>query len=136
MDTWSAIITISALAIPTIATIITTAINNKHQMRIKRIEDFEKQKVLAIQEYIKSVSSLINNVNDESIKKYYSSLANVYLYVAKNDCLGLEQITDRININESKLSLDNNSYKWLLSWVADLGKSNIANYNSDVTAKV
>lgn len=73
------LITLAALASP----IITTVINNSHQMELKRLEEIHNnpKKDIAINEYIAAAASFISRCENESCDSVYwekSALLRLY----------------------------------------------------------
>lgn len=111
--------------------VITTYLNNKHQIRMKHLNDFEDKKLIAIRNYLDSVSLLIRDESAENVLNYYSCLAQLYLYIPEKKCTWLNNITDRIGI-EDQYKLKEKDYLSVVHWLSGLGDLNINSYNNDL----
>lgn len=111
--------------------VITTFFNNRHEIRMKHLNDFENRKLIAIQNYLDSVTKLIQNESSENILNYYSCLAHLYLYIPEKECIWLNDITDKIGI-EDEYKLKERDYMSVVYWLSSLGNLNIHSYVQDL----
>ena len=109
---------------------ITAFINNRHQIRLKQITDFETNKQLAIENLINSVYKLIKDDSLENKLNYKCCLANLYLYIPREDCLDLERITSRIDLNDNDYPINEHTINDLVAWASLVGEMNIHTYKS------
>lgn len=120
--------------------VITTYLNNHHQIRLKRLKDFEDKKVLAIQRYSDAACSVIKDKNSETISEYFNALANLYLYVPKEKCVSVEHITSCIIFSEdsnckfdkSHFVLTVDFYNNILDLTSSLGMENVHTYETEL----
>lgn len=112
--------------------VITTYLNNKHQIRMKHLNDFEDKKLIAIQNYLDSVSKLIQSESSENVLNYYSCLAQLYLYIPSRKCTWLNDITDKIGEQDDRFKLKEKHYMSVVHWVSNLGDINISSYSDDL----
>lgn len=92
-----AIIAFSAVISPTISTYL----NNKHQLKIEKLELFEKCKYEAIEEFTKSVESYYyhRTVSQKRID-FESSIANLYIYFSIPNYSLFDKLKEYINKND------------------------------------
>ena len=77
-----AIIAIVAVVSP----VISTHINNKHQLKVEKLKLFEKRKYDAIENFTKSVEIYYHHrTNYEKQINFESSIANLYIYFSIPD---------------------------------------------------
>lgn len=80
--TLSILIAVIALVSP----IITTVINNRHQLKLKKIDMYEEAKRKALSEFIENAQEyLLKPSYIEPTVKYYSSLDKLFLYFTDID---------------------------------------------------
>lgn len=80
--TLSIVIAVIALISP----IITTVINNRHQLKIKKIDMYEESKRQALSEFIENAQEyLLNSDYEKPTIKYHSSLDKLFLYFSDID---------------------------------------------------
>lgn len=84
----SAIAAIAAI----IAPLITTWVNNKYQVKIRKMELFQNRKVEVIAAYTSAVSNYISSPNIKVRNDYYSCYGEVFLYVNKNHWSKIESL--------------------------------------------
>lgn len=108
--------------------VITAYLNNNHALRMKRIENFEKEKLLAFQNLIDCVYNLVKDTNEDTILNYYSAVSKVYLYIPQKDCSNLYRIDEKLECNQ-KLNIDD--FDYIMRFASDLGKENITNYQAN-----
>ena len=69
-----------------ISPIITTLINNHHQLKIKKIDMYETAKRKALQNFIISTEEYFSSNRDiEKLIKFNSSINELYIYFSIND---------------------------------------------------
>ena len=74
-------IAISAIISP----MLTTWLNNRHQAKIKRIENYELAKRQALLDYISASYKCISHKNHETEANFYIALNNLYVYFPNID---------------------------------------------------
>lgn len=75
--TIASIIAVAAFLSP----IVTCFLNNKHQLKIKKLDMYEKAKRDALNEFIECTEDYLLNLNfTEQNVKYYSSLNKLFIY--------------------------------------------------------
>lgn len=80
--TLSIVIAVIALVSP----IITTVINNRYQLKLKKIDMYEEAKRQVLSDFIENAQEyLLNPGYIESTVKYYSSLDKLFLYFSDID---------------------------------------------------
>ena len=75
----SSVAALSAILAP----VITTMMNNNHQLKLKELDSNEGHKRKIIESYISSASEYINNPCSDSSEKYYEYKNLIYFYISK-----------------------------------------------------
>ncbi len=81
MEWYSYVVAVILLISSIISPIITTLINNQHQIKIKKIEMYENCKKEALSNFIECAEDYLLNFNfAEQSVKYYSALNKLFIY--------------------------------------------------------
>lgn len=76
-----------------ISPIATAIINNKHQLEIKQIENYELSKRKALENYITASFNLSANKNATTEANFFIALNNLYLYFPEIDTISYDDLS-------------------------------------------
>lgn len=92
-----AILGISAILSPT----ITTWLNNKHQLKLKQLEVFEKNKLESIEKFTKAVEYFyIHRTVNQARIDFEASVANLFIYFSIPNNSLFDDLRDNIDSND------------------------------------
>lgn len=81
MEWYSYVVAVILLISSIVSPIITTLINNHHQIKVKKIEMYEEAKQNALSNFIECAEDYLLNLNfAEQSVKYYSALNKLFIY--------------------------------------------------------
>lgn len=93
---WTAIISGVTLIAAILSPILTTIINNRYQLKLRKSEFLEKHKAEVIENYLKNVGAVINNPSNENFEKFGFNSKEVYLYISPDHWSLLDEIENQI----------------------------------------
>ena len=110
LEKYSYAITIILLISSIISPIVTTVINNKHQLALKKLDMYEIEKRKALADFIECAEDfLLNPHYVEQSVKYYSSLDKLFIYfsdISLNTFTSLEKASKNLDdLSIAKLEL-------------------------------
>lgn len=92
--------------------------NNKHQLKLKKIEIYELSKRNVLKDFIKASTDIYNNDFDGSLENFYDSIN--YLYIFFNNVPdGLTSLIDLRNESHEDFFNEVNNYVQVLSQEID-----------------
>lgn len=81
MEWFSQAVAVILLIASIISPIVTTLINNKHQLKLKKLEIFEIQKRNVLEEFIACSSKrMTGSFSPSQLSDFYNSLNKLYIY--------------------------------------------------------
>ncbi len=80
-----------------IAPVITSVINNKYQLKMKKLELYEAKRIESINKYVSSVCKYINNNNGYTGKEFAEYMQAIYLYAPKSVWKDIDKLNESIN---------------------------------------
>lgn len=83
MDITVIIALITALS-AIIAPFLTAIVNNRHQLRIRELDFYQKKKIETIEEYLKATSEYLATLNSLSESRYNSVAGRIFLYTPQS----------------------------------------------------
>lgn len=94
-----AILGISAVLSPS----LTTWLNNKHQLKLKQLEIFEKNKLEAIEKFTKAVECYYTQrIMTQALIDFESSIANLFIYFSIPNNSLFDDLRDNIASNDNE----------------------------------
>lgn len=93
MEWFSWLIAIGVGLSAIISPIATAIINNKHQLKIKQIENYELSKRKALENYITASFNLSANKNTDTEANFFVALNNLYLYFPEIDTISYDDLS-------------------------------------------
>ena len=107
---WTAIISGVTLIAAILSPILTTIINNRYQLKLRKSEFLEKHKAEVIENYLKNVGAVINNPSNENFEKFGFNSKEVYLYVSTDHWTLLDDIENLIKNRQFSLASEKVSF--------------------------
>ena len=93
VEVWSAIISGIALVAAVLSPVITAIVNNTHQSKIDRQRYFDEHRAQVIENYIRSVGELCEDVDREQFRRSYGKNSKeIYLYLPESLWGKIDQI--------------------------------------------
>jgi hypothetical protein len=106
---WSATAAWTALIVAIASPVLTSIINNRHQLKIKEIEMYQERRVKALENYLRSTSRLLATNLTDDLQGYGSARGEICLYISRElrDLVATmdELITNR-DLSTAKAKLD------------------------------
>lgn len=110
LEKYSYAITIILLISSIVSPIVTTIINNKHQLALKNLDMYENAKRKALSDFIECAEDfLLNPLYVEQSVKYYASLDKLFIYfsnISLDTFIPLDKASKNIDdLSTAKLEL-------------------------------
>lgn len=84
-----------------IAPVITAVVNNRYQLKMRKIELYEQKRIDVINSYSKSLNAYLNNICGNTEYEFAQHKHSIFLYAPKASWKIIEKINN--NIDEGKL---------------------------------
>ena len=81
-----------------IAPVITSVINNKYQLKMKKLELYEEKRIESINKYISSICKYINNNSGYTEKEFAEYMQAIYLYSPKSIWKDIDKLNEVISL--------------------------------------
>lgn len=107
---WTAIISGVTLIAAILSPILTTIINNRYQLKLRKSEFLEKHKAEVIENYLKNVGAVINHPTHENLGKFGFNCKEIYLYVSTDHWTLLDDIENLIKNRQFSLASEKVSF--------------------------
>ncbi|MBR0428139.1 MAG: hypothetical protein IJK18_08095 [Clostridia bacterium] len=118
MEWYSYVVAVILLISSVVSPWLVNKENNKHQLKLKKIEIYELSKRNALENFIKASSSLYNSSSLGLLDKFYDSINCLYIFF-NNVPDGLSSLIDLRNENHEDFFNELNNYIRVLSQEID-----------------
>lgn len=80
-----------------IAPVITSVINNKYQLKMKKLELYEAKRIESINKYVSLICKYINNISGYTEKEFAEYMQAIYLYAPKSVWKDIDKLNEAIS---------------------------------------
>lgn len=97
-----------ALIISVASPIITTLLNNKHQLKLHNAEFYSLHRAEVIEHYLQTIGLLLKNRTPENLEAYNKCFGEIFFYIPEKHWKLIEIIDHSINNENSTAGARNN----------------------------
>lgn len=87
-----------------VAPVVTTAINNRHQYKMRKLEIIYSEKLTAIREYTESCSNYLVDKTLDAQAAYYKSYGRIFLYTNKKHWENIQGLHSAVSHNNFEMA--------------------------------
>lgn len=91
---------LAAVIAPTISSLVTTILNNKHALEMQRIELIQKRRIQVIETYVESISYYIVTKQIRNWEEFSTISNEIFLYMPEEIWPQIKEINILVNNND------------------------------------